>query len=164
MQYSTQLWALTLLFRFNLKSYRVNLVAPASSIECLLYLPNVQAIQYELGPERLTRVGNSNILRLRGKLVHQIRIFFTAWQCNDYIDFGRQCKHKTDEKAWHGIHLSHQWNILAIWNYYVNYQNYQNLMLLTSLDTERTLILFLLTNSAQRELVSICTQSIRNYN
>jgi len=31
-------------------------VAPASPIECLLYLPNVRAIQYKLGPERLTRL------------------------------------------------------------------------------------------------------------
>ena len=30
----------------------------------LLYLPNVRAIQYKLGPERLTRLGNSNVLRL----------------------------------------------------------------------------------------------------
>jgi len=28
--------------KFNLKSDRVNLVAPASPIECLIYLPNVQ--------------------------------------------------------------------------------------------------------------------------
>ena len=43
----------------------------------------------------------------------------------------------------------------------MNYQNYQNLMLLTSSDTKRTLMRpFLFTNSAQRELVSICTQSI----
>ena len=34
----------------------------------------------------------------------------------------------------------------------MNYQNYQNLMLLTSSDTKRTLMhLFLFTNSAQRE-------------
>ena len=44
--------------KFNLKSARVNLVAPASPIECLLYLPNVRAIQYKLGPERLTHLGN----------------------------------------------------------------------------------------------------------
>ena len=50
--------------KFNLKSDRVNLVASASPIECLLYLHNVRAIQYKLGPERLTRLGNSNILRL----------------------------------------------------------------------------------------------------
>ena len=50
--------------KFNLKSDRVNLVAPASPIDCLLYLPNVRAIQYKLGPERLTRLGNSNVLRL----------------------------------------------------------------------------------------------------
>ena len=35
--------------KFNLKSDRVNLVAPASSIKRLLYLPNVRAIQYKLG-------------------------------------------------------------------------------------------------------------------
>jgi len=50
--------------KFNLKSDRVNLVAPASPIECLPYLPNVRAIQYKLGPERLTKLGNSNVLRL----------------------------------------------------------------------------------------------------
>ena len=43
---------------------RVNLVAPASPIECLLHLPNDRAIQYKLGPEKLTRLGNSNVLRL----------------------------------------------------------------------------------------------------
>ena len=38
-----------------------------------------------------------------------------------------------------------------------------NLMLFTSSDTKRTLMhLFLFTNSAQRELVSICTQSIHD--
>ena len=50
--------------KFNLKSDRVNLVAPASPIECLLYIPNVRAIQHKLGPERLTRFGNSNVLGL----------------------------------------------------------------------------------------------------
>ena len=41
-----------------------------------------------------------------------------------------------------------RWNILVIGNYYVNYQNFQNLMLLTSSDTKRTLMhLFLFTNS-----------------
>ena len=59
--------------------------------------------------------------------------------------------------------IKNQWNILVIENYYVNYQNYQNSMLLTFSDTKRTLMhLFLFTNSAQRELVSICTQSIRS--
>ena len=47
----------------------------------------------------------------------------------------------------------------------MNLQNYQNLMLLTSSDTKRTLMhLLLFTNSAQRELVSIFTQSIHNRN
>jgi len=63
------------------------------------------------------------------------------------------------------FHINNQWNILVIGNYYVNYQNYQNLMLLTFSDTKRKLMhLFLFTNSAQRELVSICTQSIHNCN
>ena len=48
----------------DLKSDRVHLVEPDSPIECQLYLPNVRAIQYKLGPERLTRLGNSNVLGL----------------------------------------------------------------------------------------------------
>ena len=51
-----------------------------------------------------------------------------------------------------------QWNILVIGNCYVNYQNFQNLMLLTPSDTKRTLI------HTQRELVLICTQSIHDRN
>ena len=63
------------------------------------------------------------------------------------------------------FHIQNQRNILVIGNYYVNYQNYQNLMLLTSMDTKRSLMhLFLFTNSVQRELVSICAQSIHNCN
>ena len=50
--------------KFNLKSDSVNLVAPASPIKCLLYLPNNLVIRYKLGPERLTQLGNSNVLRL----------------------------------------------------------------------------------------------------
>ena len=60
----THLWPFSK-SKLNLKSDRVNLVAPAASpIWCLLYLPYVQAIQYKLGPEKLTRLGNSNVLRL----------------------------------------------------------------------------------------------------
>jgi len=63
------------------------------------------------------------------------------------------------------FHKKNQWNNLVIGSYYVNYQNYQNLMLLSSSDTKRTIMhLFLFTNSTQRELDSICTQSIRNCN
>ena len=63
------------------------------------------------------------------------------------------------------FHINNQWNILVIGNYYVSYRNFQNSMTLSSSDTKRTLRhLFLFTNSAQRELVSICTQSIRNCN
>ena len=59
----TRLWHFSK-SKVNLKSDRVNLVAPASSIECFLYLTYVRAIQYKLGPEMLTRLGNSNVLRL----------------------------------------------------------------------------------------------------
>ena len=65
----------------------------------------------------------------------------------------------------HVIHLSHKKINEIFWSigiYYVNYHNYQKLMLLTSSDTKRTVMhLFLFTNSAQRELVSIFTLSIR---
>ena len=55
--------------------------------------------------------------------------------------------------------------ILVVGNYYMNYQNDQNLMLLTYSDTKRTLMhLFLFTNSAQKDLVSMCTQSIYDRN
>ena len=37
------------------------------------------------------------------------------------------------------FHIKNQWNILPIGNYYMNYQN---LMLLTSLDTKRTLCIY----------------------
>ena len=51
-----------------------SLIAPASPLECLLYLPNVRAMQYKLGPERSTRLGNSNVLRLpvRGIEYHKL--------------------------------------------------------------------------------------------
>ena len=58
-----QLWPFSK-SKLNLKSDCVNLLALSSPIECLLYLPNVRAIQYKLGPERLTRLGNSNVPRL----------------------------------------------------------------------------------------------------
>ena len=65
------------------------------------------------------------------------------------------------------FHIKNQWNIQVIGNY--NYvwiiKNFQNSMLLSSSDTKRTMMhLFLFTNSAQSELVSICTQRIRNWN
>ena len=57
------------------------------------------------------------------------------------------------------FHIKNQWNILVKGNYYVNYQNYQNLMLLTPWVTKQTMMhLLLFTNSAQKEWVSICTQ------
>ena len=46
-QYLTHLWPFSK-SKFNLKSVRVNLVAPVSPIKCLPYLPNVRAIRYKL--------------------------------------------------------------------------------------------------------------------
>ena len=37
------------------------------------------------------------------------------------------------------FHIENEWNILVIGKYYVNFQNYQNLMLLTPSDTKRTI-------------------------
>ena len=63
------------------------------------------------------------------------------------------------------VHIKNQWNILGIGNYYVNYQNHQNLMLLTFSDTKRHRCIFsCLQIPPQRELVSICTQCIRKCN
>ena len=51
---NTHLWPFNK-SKINLKSDRFNLPAPVSPFTCLAYLTNVRAIQYKLGPERLTR-------------------------------------------------------------------------------------------------------------
>ena len=119
----------------------------------------IKSIKFRKG----RRYNNVYSLIDASKVIMQGKLFFVL-QCTV---FGRKRKNKTDVTSWHGIHFHKNklWNILVIGNYYVNYQNYQNLMRLSSLVTRRTLIhLFLFTNFAQRELVSICTQSIRNRN
>ena len=60
------------------KSDCVNLVAQATPIECLLYLPNVREIRYKLGPERLTLHGNSNVYYRCPWLIILLHIR-TAW-------------------------------------------------------------------------------------
>ena len=72
------------------------------------------------------------------KVISEVYAFFVL-QCTV---FGRKGKHKTDVTAWHRInfHKNKLWNILVIGNYYVNFQNYQNQMLLSSSDTRRTLM------------------------
>ena len=45
----------------SLKSDRVNLVAPASPVH---FVDPCQVVLYKLRSERLTRLGNSNVLRL----------------------------------------------------------------------------------------------------
>jgi len=70
--------------------------------------------------------------------------------------FGRKSKHV---RAWHRIHFhkNNLLNILVIWNYSVNFQSYQNSILLISSDTKRTLIhdssILVYKLTAQRELV-----------
>ena len=69
--------------KFNLKSDRVKLVVPASPIEWLLYLANVRATQDKQGPERLTRLGNSNVLRLHVRITARTRKIWnrkTLWK------------------------------------------------------------------------------------
>ena len=80
--------------KFHHNSNRVNLVAPASPIECVLYLPNVPAIQYKLGPERLTRLGNSNALRLpvaHNKNNRSYKVTKYAWRIHLTFSFSLGC-------------------------------------------------------------------------
>ena len=89
----THLWPFSK-SKFNLKYDRVNLVAPASPIECVLYLPNVPAIQYKLGPERLTRLGNSNALRLpvaHNKNNRSYKVTKYAWRIHLTFSFSLGC-------------------------------------------------------------------------
>ena len=85
----------------------------------------------------------------QGKSFQKCTIFCTAVYCLcGYVNTRRMSKPDMGSI----IHIKNQWKILVIGNYYVNYQNYQNLMLLTSSDTKRTLRhLLLFTNSAQLE-------------
>ena len=84
---------------------------------------------------------------MQGKYFRGVRIFCTAVYCLWWMS-------KPDMGFF--FYIKNQWIILVIGNYYVNSQNYQNLILLSSSDTRRTLMhLFLFTNSAQKELGSI---------
>ena len=57
------------------------------------------------------------------------------------------------------FHIENQWNILVIGNCYVNCQNYENLMLLSSSDTKRTLMhLFLFTERTGFNMYAEYTQ------
>ena len=73
-----------------------------------------------------------------------------------------------NDTALHWIHFSHKEKSMKYSGHrklLCELSKLSKLMLLTSSDTRRTLMhLFLFTNSAQRELVSICTQSIHDRN
>jgi len=101
------------------------------------------------------------------KVIMQGKLFHHAYFVLQCLSLGADVNSRRMSKPYMGsiFHITNQWNILVIGKYYVNYQNYQNLMILTFSDTKRTLMhLFMFTNSAQRELVSISTHSIRNWN
>ena len=107
----THLWPFSK-SKFNLKSECVNL-APACLIECLLYLPNVRAIQYKLGPERLTRLGYSNELRWPLLPLHCLHIYISSFQvdCLYFVNFkelGFRVKFLKIKKWSHTLML---WNV-----------------------------------------------------
>ena len=92
------------------------------------------------------------------KVIMQGKLFHHAYFVLQCLSLGADVNTRRMSKPymWSIFHINNQWNILDIGNYYVNYQNYQNSILLTSSDTKRTLRhLFLFTNSAQRKLVSM---------
>ena len=125
--------------------YRVwcKLATKNSTVEGLKRAPQTKVIMQGKLFKRSTHLLYCSVLSLGGN-VHTRRM--------SKLDIG-SIFHMKNEIFW------------SCGNYYGNYQNYQNVMLLTSSDTKRTLLhLFLFTNSAQRELVSLCTQSIRNCN
>ena len=84
---------------------------------------------------------------MQGKLFQRCRASFVLLSLGGNVNTRRMSKPDMGSI----FHIKNQWNILVIGNYYVNYQNYQNLMLLTSSDTKRTLMhLFLFKNSAHK--------------
>ena len=59
------------------------------------------------------------------------------------------------------FHIKNQFNIPVIGNYYVNYQNFRNLMLLPSSDTKQTLMhLFLFTVRPERTGLNIYARRV----
>ena len=131
-----------------------------NTIKHIFKLPILQRWQFQIQNRTYTETFIWSKVLMQGKLFQRCThlLYYSVLSLDGKID------DKTDATAWLGINF-HKNNILGIWNYYMNFQNYQNLMLLSSSDTRRTLMnLFLFANSAQRELVSICTQSIRNRN
>ena len=112
--------------RFNLKSDHVNLVAPASPIECLLYLPNVRAMQYKLGPERLTRLGNSNALRLPVPCIHvslYLCIHISMYLC--ILVFMYPCIHVSGHVSMYScIHVSLYSRIPVSMNHFIHVSFY----------------------------------------
>ena len=83
------------IFLKNLFLFLIHAPLILTHIECLLYLPNVRAIQYKLrvGPEKWTRLGNTNVLRLP---VGQSKI--VVWQNQTYKEYNFQYKHHKSKK------------------------------------------------------------------
>ena len=103
---------------------------------------------------------NSAKVIMQGKLFQRCKhlLYCSVLSLGDNVNTRRMsqpCHNLTWDPS---FRVKKQWNILVIENYYVNYQN---LMLLSSPYTKRTLMhLFLFTNSVQRELVSIYVRRV----
>jgi len=138
--------------------------------------PRYRCIKDSTKPEQRSRpVGvttkslDEKLITIRFKVIMEGKVFqrCTHLLCCSVLSLGGNVNTRRMSKPDMGsiFHIKKSINILVIGNYYVNYQNYQSLMLLTSSNNKRSLMhLFLFTNSAQSELVSICAQSIRNCN
>ena len=138
--YNIYIWTNSLWSLFHLKSDYVE----SLSLFFIHYI--VSQLQYPLPPLPFE-------LSLRPKVIMQGKLF---QRCTNFLygivlSLGGNINTRQMSKSDMGsiVHIKNQRNILVIGNYYVNYQNYQNLVLLTSSDTKRTLRhLFLFTNSA----------------
>ena len=119
---------------------------PVANYVCATDLSHKFFIEKEYS-EPFAKVRNTGMTKviMQGKLFHHA---YFVLQC---LSLGADVNSRRMSKPYMGsiFHITNQWNILVIGKYYVNYQNYQNLMILTFSDTKRTqLHIFLLTNSA----------------
>jgi len=82
---------------------------------------------------------HSTKVLIQGKLFQKCThlLYCSVLSLGGNVNTRRMSKHDMGSIS----HIKYQCNILVIGNYYVNYQNYQNSILLTSLDTKRTLML-----------------------
>ena len=127
-------------------------------IECILYPKNIEISIYK-GLELLQHIFIQVIMQK--KLCQRCKHLFYC----SVLSLGVNVN--TNVEAWHGINLLHKKSMKYSGHrkLFCEWSKLSKFNALTFSDTKRTLMhLFLFTNSAQRELVSTCTQSIRNCN